>query len=109
MNKMKRLIKHIIFRPFYQVKDGKYYANDKIRRFINKVLYLYHVGKPLRLNHPKDLNEKVIWLKLYSDTSRWAELADKYADRVIKIVDGKIDYEPIVDNENMLYITIRTI
>ena len=78
---MKRLIKHIIFRPFYQVKNGNYYANEKTRRFLNKVLYLYHVGKPLRLTRPKDLNEKVIWLKLYSDTSRWAELADKYAVR----------------------------
>ena len=78
---MKRIVKHIIFRPFYRIKEGKYYANDKIRCFLNKVLYLYHVGKPLDLAHPKDLNEKVLWLKLYSDTSRWSELADKYAVR----------------------------
>jgi hypothetical protein len=81
MNKMKRLIKHIIFRPFYKIKDGKYIANEQVRRFLNKMLYLFHVGKPLRLTHPKDLNEKIIWLKLYSDTSRWSELADKYAVR----------------------------
>ena len=37
--------------------------------------------------------------KLVIVVSHDEELADKYADRVIKIVDGKIDYEPIVDNE----------
>ena len=37
--------------------------------------------------------------KLVIVVSHDEELADKYADRVIKIVDGKIDYEPIVDSE----------
>lgn len=30
---------------------------------------------------PKDLNEKINWIKFYGDTSRWAELADKYKVR----------------------------
>ena len=34
-----------------------------------------------RLNDPKDLNEKILWLKLYSDTSRWTKLADKFRVR----------------------------
>lgn len=34
-----------------------------------------------RLGNPVDLNEKILWLKLYSDTSRWTELADKYSVR----------------------------
>lgn len=34
-----------------------------------------------RLKRPIDLNEKILWLKLYSDTSRWTELADKYLVR----------------------------
>lgn len=78
---MKRIIKHLIFRPFYRIKEGKYYANQKVRCFLNRVLYRYHVGKSLNLTHPKDMNEKLLWLKLYSDTSRWPELADKYAVR----------------------------
>jgi len=34
-----------------------------------------------RLKNPVDLNEKILWMKLYSDTSRWTELADKYKVR----------------------------
>ena len=34
-----------------------------------------------RLKEPVDLNEKILWQKLYSDTSKWTELADKYAVR----------------------------
>ena len=37
--------------------------------------------------------------KLVIVVSHDEELADKYADRVIRINDGKIDYEPIVDND----------
>lgn len=33
------------------------------------------------LKEPKDLNEKILWLKLYSDVSGWVELADKYRVR----------------------------
>lgn len=34
-----------------------------------------------RLDNPVDLNEKILWLKLFSDTARWTELADKYKVR----------------------------
>lgn len=37
--------------------------------------------------------------KLVIVVSHDEELADKYADRIIRINDGKIDYEPIVDND----------
>lgn len=33
------------------------------------------------LKNPIDLNEKILWLKLYNDISRWVELADKYRVR----------------------------
>lgn len=44
-----------------------------------------------RLKNPQDLNEKILWLKLYSDTSRWTELADKFLVRTYleKIGMGK--------------------
>lgn len=44
----------------------RYYA--RFRRFPN-------------LKDPRDLNEKILWLKLFSDVSRWVELADKYRAR----------------------------
>lgn len=34
-----------------------------------------------QLSNPQDLNEKILWQKLYADTTRWTELADKYAVR----------------------------
>lgn len=42
-----------------------------------KVRYRAVFKRRLDLRNPKDLNEKILWAKLYSDTSRWAELADK--------------------------------
>ena len=43
--------------------------------------YRYVFKKPIDLKDPKDLNEKILWAKLFSDTSRWTELADKYKVR----------------------------
>ena len=39
--------------------------HDRLRRWIN-------------WKNPKDLNEKINWLKFYSDTSMWTRCADKY-------------------------------
>lgn len=33
------------------------------------------------LKHPKDLNEKILYTKLYTDTSKWTNLVDKYKVR----------------------------
>ena len=33
------------------------------------------------LRHPKDLNEKILYMKLYKDTSCWPDLVDKYKVR----------------------------
>ena len=38
-------------------------------------------GYWLDWKHPKDINEKINWLKFYGDTSRWTDLADKYRVR----------------------------
>jgi len=45
--------------------------------------YHYRVvnHKRLDLKNPKDYNEKVQWLKIYSDTASWTALADKYKVR----------------------------
>lgn len=49
--------------------------------YATKMHYRKAMGKELDLNNPKDLNEKIQWLKLYSDTSKWSDLADKYKIR----------------------------
>lgn len=46
------------------------------KRFYESIMH-----KPLNLDDPKDLNEKIHWLKIYSDTSMWPVLADKYRVR----------------------------
>ena len=43
--------------------------------------YRYVFKKSIDLKDPKDLNEKILWAKLFSDTSKWTELADKYKVR----------------------------
>ena len=46
-----------------------------------KYVYKKGTGRKLNLKDPKDYNEKVQWLKVYSDTSLWTDLADKYKVR----------------------------
>lgn len=38
-------------------------------------------GHFINWNHPIDINEKILWLSLYSDTTMWSVLADKYLVR----------------------------
>ncbi|MBQ7683713.1 MAG: glycosyltransferase [Bacteroidaceae bacterium] len=38
-------------------------------------------GRFMDWKHPRDINEKIQWLKFYGDTSQWPRLADKYAVR----------------------------
>ena len=52
-----------------------------------KIRYKYVFKKNLNLDNPQDLNEKILWAKLYADTSRWTVLADKY--KVRKYVEEK--------------------
>ncbi len=37
--------------------------------------------RKINLKHPRDINEKILWLSLYSDISDWSRMADKYAVR----------------------------
>ena len=46
-----------------------------------RIRYYVTFHKRLDLNNPQDLNQKILWAKLYSDTSLWVTLADKYAVR----------------------------
>lgn len=46
-----------------------------------KFRYFVHFKKRINLKDPQDLNEKIKWAMLYSDTSKWTDLADKYKVR----------------------------
>lgn len=49
--------------------------------FLIKLRYFMRFRRLLNLKNPKDLNEKILYLKLYSDTREWTRLADKYRVR----------------------------
>ena len=76
--------------------------SDNIISPIIELLYKYKLLKPIQIarfkyfckfhrlpnfEHPRDLNEKINWIKFYGDTSKWSELADKY--RVRKWIEAK--------------------
>lgn len=65
-----------LYRFFYEIFNSVMPPS-----YIAKRIYKKRMGKKLDLLHPKDLNEKINWLKFYGDTSRWTQLADKYRVR----------------------------
>ena len=48
---------------------------------VARLKHYYKFHKFPDYEHPKDLNEKINWIKFYGDTSKWADLADKYKVR----------------------------
>ena len=48
---------------------------------VARLKFWYKLHKWPNFEHPKDLNEKINWMKFYGDTSLWPMLADKYAVR----------------------------
>lgn len=69
-----------------------------------KYLYKKILGKRLNLKYPKDLNEKIQWLKIFSDTTSWTYLTDKYKVREYVTQCGLSDILPklygVWDNAN---------
>lgn len=54
---------------------------------IARLKHFYKFHKFPNYEHPKDLNEKMNWIKFYGDTSKWANLADKY--KVREFIESK--------------------
>jgi hypothetical protein len=48
---------------------------------VAKLKFFYKCHKWPNFKHPKDVNEKINWMKFYGDTSQWSMYADKYAVR----------------------------
>lgn len=48
---------------------------------VARLKFWYKLHRWPNFEHPKDLNEKINWLKFYGDTSQWPMLADKFAVR----------------------------
>ena len=46
-----------------------------------KLKFFYKMHRWPDFEHPKDVNEKINWMKFYGDTSQWSLFADKYRVR----------------------------
>lgn len=68
-------LRHIIVKSAYRFL-GKYFPKT-----LASIRYQRIFGKKLNWENPTNLNEKINWLKFYSDTSQWSILADKYLVR----------------------------
>ena len=55
---------------------GEHYPVTLVR-----LRYLARFHRLPNLKNPIDLNEKILYLKLFTDTSEWTRLADKYKVR----------------------------
>lgn len=55
-----------------------------------------NTGVEMDFKHPRDINQKINWLKLYGNTCRWPMLADKWAVRQFVSDQGLGDI--LVDN-----------
>lgn len=71
MRRIKRLIWDVML----------YVAGQISPRLLATWRYRMITGRFMDWNHPRDINEKIQWLKFNSDTSQWPRLADKYAVR----------------------------
>ena len=66
------------FKPYrYTIR----FVNNHFPVLMAKLRFRKKFGRKLNLKDPLDLNEKILWLSLFSDTTEWSRLADKYAVR----------------------------
>lgn len=64
------------------LRDSIFYIIGRINpKMLAGILYKRAFKHSLNWDNPKDINEKINWLKFNSDTSRWPDLADKYKVR----------------------------
>lgn len=68
----------IVFYPLIKFCE---WIGEKHPAPLVKMRYFAYFHRLLNLNEPKDMNEKLLYMKLYTDMSRWTDLADKYKVR----------------------------
>lgn len=70
--------KRMLFAPLLKTVE---WLTPRCPAFVAKARYFERFHKKLDLKNPKNLNEKILWLSINSDTHEWSRLADKYAVR----------------------------
>ena len=72
-----------VFKPIYKyiyIPAIKAYGK-KHQAWVASRYYKFATGKKIDWKNPKDLNEKINWLKFHENPKDWANLADKYLVR----------------------------
>lgn len=65
---------------------------------VAKLKFWYKMHRWPDFEHPRDVNEKINWMKFYGDTSLWPTLADKYAVREYVVQKVGADHlVPLID------------
>ena len=70
-----KLIKEKIWKFIFLILG---YVSPKM---LAAVHFRHSFGRWMNWSNPRDINEKIQWLKFHSDTTRWTPLADKYRVR----------------------------
>lgn len=70
--------KRMLFAPLLKTVE---WLTPRCPAFVAKARYFARFKKRLNLKNSKDLNEKILWLAIFSDTREWSRLADKYTVR----------------------------
>ena len=92
-----------VWKPIYAVASwfGRNCPETMLR-----IRYLVRFHKFPNLDSPSNLNEKIIWLSLRTDTTKWSELTDKYAVReYVKskgLADTLTELYGVWNNANMI-------
>ncbi len=74
------LLRNKYYADMFRSKRYKNIVKTNPRKAINLRWKAYH-GHSLDWDNPKDLDEKIAWLSVMSDTSEWTRLSDKYEVR----------------------------
>lgn len=57
------------------------WSNRNFPVTICKMRFRKYFGRKMNLRNPQDINEKISWLELFSDTKLWTKCTDKFAVR----------------------------
>lgn len=71
IKKFYKVLRYRVFKLFASVCPQKW----------ADVLFRHFFGRKLNWKRPRDINEKINWLKFNHDTSLWSDLSDKYKVR----------------------------
>jgi hypothetical protein len=78
---LRYFIRIIFFPLIFLRRKVRYYIVEHFTKEATNYIYYRKFKKHIDWDNPKDLNEKIQWLKIYSDTSKWPDLADKFKVR----------------------------